>query len=63
MIAAKMPIYYASGKAIRVNLIKRLKTYTGLRYCPVVMSRNGRVKSRNDQLRPDYVAVDGAEEP
>ena len=41
--------------ATQVNLTKRVKTEAGLRYCPVVMSRNGRVK-------PDYVAVNGVEE-
>lgn len=38
-----------------VNLTKRVLTPTGLRYCPVVMSLNGRV-------RPDVVIVDGQEE-
>jgi len=38
-----------------VNLTKRVLTPTGLRYCPVVMSLNGRV-------RPDVVIVDGEEE-
>jgi integrase/recombinase XerD len=41
--------------ATQVNLTKRVKTEAGLRYCPVVMSCNGRVK-------PDYVAVNGVEE-
>jgi len=38
-----------------VNLTKRVKTTQGLRYCPVVLSANGRVK-------PDVVIVDGHEE-
>lgn len=38
-----------------VNLTKRVQTAQGLRYCPVVMSANGRVK-------PDVVLVDGKEE-
>jgi integrase len=38
-----------------VNLTKRVKTTQGLRYCPVVLSANGRVK-------PDVVIVDGHQE-
>jgi integrase/recombinase XerD len=38
-----------------VNLTKRIQTASGLRFCPVVMARNGRV-------RPNYVLVDGQEE-
>ena len=38
-----------------VNLTKRVQTAQGMRYCPVVMSANGRVK-------PDVVLVDGKEE-
>jgi integrase/recombinase XerD len=38
-----------------VNLTKRIKTINGLRYCPVVLSANGRVK-------PDVVIVSGQEE-
>jgi integrase/recombinase XerD len=38
-----------------VNLTKRVKTTRGSRYCPVVLSANGRVK-------PDAVIVDGHEE-
>src|SRR5438093_845397 len=37
------------------NLTKRIKTDKGLRYCPVVLSPNGRVK-------PDTVLIDGREE-
>lgn len=37
-----------------VNLTKRVKTASGPRFCPVVLSANGRVK-------PDYVFVDGQE--
>lgn len=40
---------------LQVNLTKRVQTDAGLRYCPVVFSRNGRV-------RPDTVVVDGQEE-
>ena len=35
-----------------VNLTKRVQTSKGLRYCPVVLSANGRVK-------PDWVKVNG----
>ena len=38
-----------------VNLTKRVRTPDGPRYCPVVLSANGRVK-------PDWVLVDGREE-
>ena len=39
----------------QVNLTKRIRTSNGLRFCPVVISANGRVK-------PDYVLVAGKEE-
>jgi len=39
----------------QVNLTKKVLTATGSRYCPVVLSANGRVK-------PDAVLVDGKEE-
>src|SRR5215470_1265047 len=38
-----------------VNLTKRVKTAHGLRYCPVALSANGRVK-------PDIVLINGKEE-
>jgi integrase/recombinase XerD len=38
-----------------VNVTKRVKTPQGLRYCPVVLSANGRI-------RPDSVLVNGWEE-
>src|SRR5208282_3206670 len=38
-----------------VNLTKRIRTSAGLRYCPVVLSANGRVK-------PDAVLVNGKPE-
>jgi hypothetical protein len=38
----------------QVNITKRVKTKSGLRYCPVVLASNGRVK-------PDFVLVDGKE--
>ena len=38
-----------------VNVTKRVQTARGLRYCPVVLSANGRVK-------PDVVLVNGKEE-
>ena len=38
-----------------VNVTKRIKTPQGLRYCPVVLSANGRI-------RPDWVVVNGGEE-
>jgi integrase/recombinase XerD len=39
----------------QVNLTKRVQTSQGARYCPVVLSANGRVK-------PDYVHMNGHEE-
>lgn len=39
----------------QVNLTKRVRTPQGLRFCPVVIAANGRVK-------PDYVIVAGREE-
>src|SRR5215472_15423597 len=36
----------------QVNLTKRVQTQHGLRYCPVVLAANGRV-------RPDFVIVNG----
>src|ERR1017187_8791391 len=39
----------------QVNLTKRIRTSAGLRYCPVVLSANGRVK-------PDEVLVHGKPE-
>lgn len=38
-----------------VNLTKRVQTLLGMRYCPVVVSANGRVK-------PDLVLINGQEE-
>ncbi len=38
-----------------VNPTKRVKTAKGMRYCPVVLAANGRVK-------PDLVVVDGQQE-
>jgi hypothetical protein len=38
-----------------VNLTKRVQTERGLRYCPVVLAANGRVK-------PDFVVVNGKHE-
>ena len=38
-----------------VNVTKRVQTQKGLRYCPVVLSANGR-------NRPDWVFVNGVEE-
>lgn len=38
-----------------VNLTKRVQTDRGLRYCPVVLAANGRVK-------PDLVVVNGKHE-
>jgi integrase/recombinase XerD len=40
---------------VRVNLTKRINTSDGLRYCPALVSDNGRI-------RPDWVWVDGKEE-
>src|ERR1035441_4554428 len=39
----------------QVNLTKRVQTSKGLRYCPVVLSANGRVK-------PNAVLVNGKQE-
>jgi integrase/recombinase XerD len=39
----------------QINLTKRVKTKGGLRYCPVVLAANGRI-------RPNYVLVDGKQE-
>ncbi|MGB7584837.1 MAG: hypothetical protein WBM11_08320, partial [Terriglobales bacterium] len=39
----------------QVNLTKRVKTKSGLRYCPVILAANGRI-------RPNYVFVDGKQE-
>src|SRR5437660_11903098 len=38
-----------------VNVTKRVQTLAGLRYCPVVLSANGRIK-------PDAVLVNGTQE-
>jgi hypothetical protein len=38
-----------------VNVTKRVQTAKGLRYCPVVLSANGRIK-------PDVVLINGKEE-
>src|SRR6267378_1817541 len=38
-----------------VNVTKRVQTENGLRYCPVVLSRNGRIQ-------PDIVLVNGTHE-
>jgi integrase/recombinase XerD len=38
-----------------VNLTKRIQTSIGMRYCPVVLSANGR-------LKPDAVLVNGRPE-
>ena len=41
----------ARTQSKEVNLTKRVQTPKGMRYCPVVLSPNGRVK-------PDLVLVD-----
>jgi integrase len=46
----------ANTQSKEVNLTKRIQTNKGLRYCPVVLSPNGRVK-------PDLVLVNGRPEP
>ena len=38
-----------------VNVTKRVQTKNGLRYCPVVLSANGRIK-------PDWVIVNDVQE-
>ena len=45
----------ARTQSNEVNLTKRVMTEQGLRYCPAVMSKNGRVK-------PDAALVNGKEE-
>ena len=45
----------ANTQSREVNLTKRVRTSKGLRYCPVVLSPNGRVK-------PDLVVVNGQPE-
>ena len=45
----------ANTQSSEVNLTKRVQTSKGLRYCPVVLSPNGRVK-------PDLVLVNGQPE-
>ena len=45
----------ANKQSKEVNLTKRVQTSKGLRYCPVVLSANGRVK-------PDFVKVSGRPE-
>jgi integrase/recombinase XerD len=45
----------ASTPSREVNLTKRIPTDVGLRYCPVVLSANGRIK-------PDLVIVNGQPE-
>ena len=46
---------WANTKSKEVNLTKRVQTRKGLRYCPVVLSPNGRVK-------PDWVIINGQQE-
>jgi integrase len=45
----------ANTQSKEVNLTKRIQTLKGMRYCPVVLSPNGRVK-------PDLVLVSGKQE-
>jgi hypothetical protein len=45
----------ANTQSREVNLTKRVKTGKGMRYCPVVLSANGRVK-------PDFVIANGQPE-
>ena len=45
----------ANTQSKEVNLTKRVQTLKGMRYCPVVLSPNGRVK-------PDLVLVNGKQE-
>ena len=45
----------ANTQSKEVNLTKRVQTIKGMRYCPVVLSPNGRVK-------PDLVLVNGKQE-
>jgi hypothetical protein len=45
----------ANTQSREVNLTKRIQTSKGTRYCPVVLSPNGRVQ-------PDLVLVNGSPE-
>ena len=45
----------ANTQSKEVNLTKRVQTSKGIRYCPVALSANGRVK-------PDLVIVNGQQE-
>lgn len=45
----------ANTQSKEVNLTKRVQTGNGMRYCPVVLAGNGRVK-------PDFVVVNGQPE-
>src|SRR5579864_3337183 len=45
----------ANTKSKEVNLTKRIQTLKGMRYCPVVLSPNGRIK-------PDLVLINGKQE-
>ena len=45
----------ANTQCREVNLTKRVQTSKGMRYCPVILSANGRVK-------PDLVVVNGQQE-
>jgi integrase/recombinase XerD len=45
----------ANTQCKEVNLTKRVQTSKGMRYCPVILSANGRVK-------PDLVTVNGRQE-
>jgi integrase/recombinase XerD len=47
--------HLANTQSKEVNLTKRVQTGKGLRYCPVVLAANGRVK-------PDLVVVNGQKE-
>jgi len=45
----------ANTQSREVNLTKRIQTPKGMRYCPVVLGSNGRI-------RPDVVVVNGRPE-
>jgi len=45
----------ANTQSREVNLTKRVQTPRGMRYCPVVLGSNGRI-------RPDVVLVNGRPE-
>ena len=48
----------ANTKSREVNLTKRVQAGNGLRYCPVVLSANGRVKPDWATVLPTTLAIE-----